>query len=346
MRMGKRILALLGFIIIMFLIISDYNIRNTNAQTIESNQEPIIIDVVLFNYDDKYISLVKQSLEDIQKNNEGKIKINFYDSKGNQALQNEILDNLARNDQDIILVNLVDTTAAPDVIGRFSKKRTPLIFFNREPVSLVPLYGRAYYVGTNASESGELQGKIIINLWNNNREAIDLNGNGVLEYAILRGQQTNIGVQQITKAVILTIENAGIKTKQLSSSIANWDRKLARESTSTLFLQYGTGLEAILANNDEMAIGAMEALQKYGYNLGDKKKTITIAGIDATPEAQELIKKGFMAGSVYQDPSELAKAIYAIGMNVYEGKEPLSGTPYKFDEIGIAVRLKYKEYVS
>jgi len=59
-----------------------------------------------------------------------------------------------------------------------------------------------------------------------------------------------------------------------------------------------------------------------------------------------LIKNGFMAGSVYQDPSEIANAIYTIGMNVYEGKEPLSGTPYKFDETGIAVRLKYKKYVS
>ena len=215
-----------------------------------------------------------------------------------------------------------------------SQKRIHIIFFNREPVSLTPLYGSAYYVGTNARESGELQGKIIINLWNNNREAI-----------ILRGQQTNKGAQEITKSVISTIENAGIKTKQLNSIISSWDRKLARENISTLFLQYGTGVEAILANNDEMAIGAVEALQKYGYNLGDKIKTIVVVGIDATPEAQDLIKKGFMAVSVFQDPSELAKAIYTIGMNVYEGKKPLSGTPYKFDNTGIAVRLTYREYV-
>ena len=229
----------------------------------------------------------------------------------------------------------------------FKQKNIPIIFFNREPVSLAPFksYGKAYYVGTNAKNSGELQGKIIINLWNNNREAIDLNDDGVLDYVMLRGQQTNIGAQEITKSVISTIENAGIKTKQLTSSIANWDRKLARENTSTLFLQYGTGVEAILANNDEMAIGAVEALQKYGYNLGDKKKTIVVVGIDATPEAQELIKKGFMAGSVFQDPSEIAKAIYTIGMNVHEGKEPLSDTPYKFDYTGIAIRLPYREYV-
>lgn len=345
MKMIKRVAALLECIVIMFLIISEYNIRKVNAQS-GSGQRPVIIDVVLFNYEDKYISLVRQSLEDIQKQNEGKVKLNFYDSKGNQTIQDEILDDLSKNNQDILLVNLVDTTAAQGVVRKFSQKRVPIIFFNREPVSLEPLFGRAYYVGTNASESGELQGKIIIDLWNNNRKAIDLDGDGVLEYVILRGQQTNIGSQKITKAVISTIENAGIKTKQLNSIIANWDRKLAGENITKLFLQYGTGLEAILANNDEMAIGAVEALQKYGYNLGDKKKTIAVVGIDATPEAQELIKKGFMAGSVFQDPSELAKAIYTIGMNVYEGKAALSGTTYKFDDTGIAVRLPYGEYVN
>ncbi len=344
--MLKRILALLECTVIMFLVISEYNTRKINAQTIGLRQKSAIIDVVLFNYEDKYISLVKQSLEDIQKQNEGKVKLNFYDSKGNQAIQNELLDKLSKKRQDVLLINLVDTTAAPEVIGRLSQKKIPIIFFNREPVSLSPLSGKAYYVGTNASESGELQGKIIINLWNNNRKAIDLNGDDVLEYVILRGQETNKGAQEITDSVISTIENAGIKTKQLSSLISNWDRTLAMENISTLFLQYGTGIEAILANNDEMAIGAVEALQKYGYNLGDKEKTIVVVGIDATPEAQELIKKGFMAGSVFQDPSELAKAIYTIGMNVFEGKQPLSGTPYKFDDTGIAVRLKYGEYVS
>lgn len=339
--MIKRIIVLLECIVIIFLIIAEYNIRKVNAQTSGLRQRFVIIDVVLFNSEDAFISSVKQSLEDIQKQNEGKVKFNFYDSKGNRAIQNEIFDNISRNNQDILLINLVDITDAPDVIEKFRQKNIPIIFFNREPVSLAPLksYGKAYYVATSAKDIGALQGKIIINLWNNNRNAIDLNGNGVLEYVILRGQQTNIGAYEITESVISTIENAGIKTKQLQSIIANWDIKLARDSISSLFLKYGTGMEAILANNDEMAIGAVEALQKYGYNLGDKKKTIVVVGIDAIPKAQELIKKGFMAGSVFQDPSKLAKAIYTIGMNVYERKEPLSGTPYKFDDTGVAVRI-------
>lgn len=162
----------------------------------------------------------------------------------------------------------------------------------------------------------------------------------------MRGQQNNIESQERSESVISTIERAGIKTLQLHSAVANWNRDLARENISALFLQFDTKIEAIISNNDEMAIGAIEALQKYGYNLGDPNKTIAVVGIDATPEAQELIKKGFMAGSVLQDPFEMAKAIYIIGINVFEGKEPLSDTPYKFDETKIAVRLPYRKYVS
>jgi methyl-galactoside transport system substrate-binding protein len=114
---------------------------------------------------------------------------------------------------------------------------------------------------------------------------------------------------------------------------------------SSLLLKYGNQIDAVIANNDEMAIGAIEALQNNGYNKGDKTKTIAVIGVDATSEAQELIHKGYMAGSVFQDPYEMAKASYTIGMNIFQGNEPLYGTEYKSDETGVALRLPYTKYV-
>jgi len=93
-----------------------------------------------------------------------------------------------------------------------------------------------------------------------------------------------------------------------------------------------------------MAIGAIEVLQKYGYNKGDNTKTIAVVEVDAIPAAQELIKKGEMTGSVLQDAPAMAEACYAIGINLVYDKEPLEGTQYKFDETGVAVRIPYKEY--
>ena len=104
-------------------------------------------------------------------------------------------------------------------------------------------------------------------------------------------------------------------------------------------------IEAIIANSDPMAIGAIEALQKYGYNNGDKAKTIPVVGIDGIPEARDLIKKGFMTGTVVQDPSAMAQALYTVGMNLVDNKDPLEGTDYKFDETGVTIKLPYYQYI-
>ena len=84
----------------------------------------------------------------------------------------------------------------------------------------------------------------------------------------------------------------------------------------SLFLRYGGKIEAIISNNDAMAIGAIKALQKYGYNKGDKSKYIPVVGIDGIPEAKDLINKGIMTGTVSQDPNETAEALYTVGMNL------------------------------
>jgi methyl-galactoside transport system substrate-binding protein len=147
-----------------------------------------------------------------------------------------------------------------------------------------------------------------------------------------------------TKYSIETINAAGIKTEQLSSIYCNWDRKCARVNTGSLLLKYGNKIESIIANNDAMAIGAIEALQKQGYYKGDKSNYIPVVGIDAIPEDRELIKKGFMTGTVMQNPRAAAEAIYTIGMNMVNNKYPLDGTNYKFDSTGLTIRLPYYEY--
>lgn len=348
MKRLKRKLALIVCIAIMILCIYPHDMKKVNAQTSELRQKPVIIDVVFYNFEDRFITLIRQNLEDIQKQNEGKVEFKFFDGKGNQAIQNEVIDNIIKNDRfDILLVNLVDAQATEEVINNAKIRDIPIVFFNREPVTLQPIkaYKKSYYVGTNSKEAGALQGQIIINLWKNDKQSIDKNNDGILQYIILQGQRSSIEAQERTQYSISAINNAGIKTKQLALSVGDWRRDLAKEAVNDLFLQYSNRIEAIIANNDEMAIGAIEALQNYGYNNGDKTKTIPVVGVDATSDAQELIKKGYMAGSVIQEPAEMAKTIYTVGLNLYQGNDPLYGTQYKSDETGVALRLPYKQYV-
>jgi methyl-galactoside transport system substrate-binding protein len=344
----KKVLKFIGFFVIMITIILSYNKNLAKADMQLIKGKTIKVGVLLYRFDDAYISLVRQSLEKVQAENEGMVEFTFYDGKNNQAVQNETIDALLqKNNVDLLIVNLVETNSTRDVINKIKEQNVPIILFNREPVSIeaIKSYNKSCYIGTETIEAGVLQGKVIANLWDNNKSDIDKNNDGILQYIMLMGENDNLEAITRTKYSILSINNSGIKTQELALKVCNWNKEEAKNATKALFSQLGNKVEAIIANNDSMAIGAIEALQEYGYNKGDKTKTITVVGVDAIPEAQKLIKEGIMAGSVLQDSYALAKALYQVGTNLVYNRNALYDTEYKFDYTGVSIRLPYEEYI-
>ncbi|HEY5523932.1 MAG TPA: galactose ABC transporter substrate-binding protein [Clostridium sp.] len=352
MRLSKKILTFIMFIIMITATLIGSVQKNVMISSNVVSRQIVRVAVPLFKIDDPYMSLVRQSLEKIQKANEGKVEFTFFDGQGNQSLQNELIDSVLQNNFDLLLVNLVtintSSSTVEKIINKANEKNIPIIFFNIAPdkIDAIKPYKKAIIIASDDKQAGILQGKILVDAWNANKNAIDRNGDNILQYVMLSGPRNNTATTARTLYSVLTINNAGIKTNELSSQTANWDKDLAKNAIESLFLKFGGNIEAIIANNDAMAIGAIEALQKYGYNTGDKTKTILVVGIDAIPEAQDLIRKGFMAGSVLQAPEDLAEALYRVGMNLVDNKNPLEGTGYKFDETGITIKLPYYEYIS
>lgn len=348
MRILKKLLTIIILSVFAVVVFATPMINANGKVYREVVKEPIKIDVLLYRFDDAYISLVRQAFEEIQKKNEGKVKFVFYDGKDDQSVQNETLDELLTNGAtDLIFLNLVDTKSTKEAVNKIKEKNIPVVLFNREPVDIdaIASYNKSYFVGTDAKEAGRLQGKILVDIWNKDKEIIDKNSDETMQYVMLMGERDNLEAVDRTRYSVATINESGINTQELALNVCNWDKNVARDVMETLFLQYGERIETIISNNDSMAIGAIETLQKYGYNKGDKNKTIPIVGVDAIPEAQELINKGFMTGSVLQDANVMADAIYSIGMNLVYGRKPLDGTEYKFDSTGVAVRIPYKEYI-
>lgn len=349
MRKRKKIFALIGIFIISFIMVFSLNKNLGYSEAIIKRQKPVRAAVLLYRFDDTYVSLVRKGLEEIQKNNQEKIEFTFYDAKNNQAIQNDSIDSIITNNSaDLLLLNIVDTKNSYEVINIIKESNLPVVLFNREPIDIssVQSYDRSCYVGTNSAQAAILEGNIIINEWNKNKSSIDIDGDNILEYIMLIGEAYNKDAVLRTKYSISTINDAGIQTKELASTICDWNRELAKDKFEQLYLYYGNRIEAIISNNDEMAIGAIEALQKYGYNLGEPSKTITAVGIDGIPKALELIKRNEMAGTVVQDAPAMAEACYLIGMNLVSRKPPLEGTLYKFDDTGVCVRIPYKELIS
>ncbi|NRT30099.1 ABC-type sugar transport system substrate-binding protein [Clostridium beijerinckii] len=170
---------------------------------------------------------------------------------------------------------------------------------------------------------------------------MDKNKDNILQYIMLTDKNNNTLTTARTRYSISTINKSGIKTEELSRISSEGTKEAAQMIMESTFLKYGDKIEAIIANNDTLAIGAINALQKYGYNIG---KSIPVVGADAIPEARELIKKGSMLGTVIQDPSEMAEALYKVGMNLIYNSPPLSNTNYKFNETGFVVEMPYREY--
>lgn len=340
---------LLNNTIIVFIIVTMLlSCVNVRANAIINVRRPINVAVLLYSFEDVYISLIRQNLEEIQKEHNGEIKFTFYDGKNDQSVQNASIDELIRKrGVDLFLVNLVTTHSTREVVEKIKQVNIPVILFSREPAAIdsIKSYNKCCYVGTRVEEAGLLQGEIITNLWNEKKAAIDKNKDNILQYIMLMGQENNLDAVKETEYPILKVNNSGIKTQELALRACNWSEEEAKEVVKALFLQYGNRIEAIFANNDPIAIGAIKALQEYNYNKGDNTPTISVVGIEGIPEARKLIDDGMMTGSVFQDPSDVAKVLYTVGMNYVYNRNPLYNTNYEFDETGISIRLPYQEYV-
>lgn len=346
-------MKILRKLIIVPLILFTLGITQFNtfaSPSIDINNKSINNVAVIFHrVDDPFMMRLRESLENIEKDTKNNVKYTFFDPQNNIAIQDEILDAALRSNYDLIILNLVDKkeNTVENFINKVKQKNIPLILMNIPPevVSKVSrLYNKAAFVVPNSEDAGIAQGKIIVDLWNNKKKILDKNGDDILQFVILQGPSSDPQAIDRSKYAISTINNSGIKTEELALVNANWLKDLAKGSIDNLFLKYNGKIEAIISNNDAMAIGAIEALQKYGYNKDDKSKNIIVVGSDGLPEAIDLINKGLMTGTIIQDPNAAAEVLHIIGMNLINNLEPTENTNYQTVDGEIIIPYKYDPY--
>ncbi|APF23749.1 galactose ABC transporter substrate-binding protein [Clostridium butyricum] len=334
-------------ILIVLLCVNLIFVNTVYGKMQANGQKLINASVLLYKGDDKYINEIKMKLEKIQEKNKDKINYKFYDGEKKQSVQNSQLEQILKEGTDLILLNIVDMNSAESVINKIKMSNIPVILFTREPVSLesIKSYGKALFIGTDGAEAGIIQGKIINQAWKE-KGIYDKNNNDVFQYIFIKGEKDNIETQLRSNYVIMSLKNYGINTLEIASEYCNWDKNYAKLVVKSLFLRYGNSIEGIICNNDEMAEGSIEALHEFGYNMGNlNNNNIIVVGIDGLDAALELIKKKEMTGTVVQNIDEMANALYVVGNNLVQGKDPLYDTKYKFDSSGVAIRIPYSGYV-
>lgn len=339
-------------IVLVFSLLNNNIISNCSTSAINRNYRKINnVSVLLNTFNDPFLSKFKKNLEDIERASSDKVKFTFYNVDNNLAILYEIFDSIILNKEniDLFIINSDDLgeEVVKNLISKAKARNIPLVISNAPPLVASKLYNsytKVAFVDPSSENAGSIQGKMVANLWNTKKNLLDKNNDNVLQYVLLEGDPTSPITPTRTEGVISTLNSLGIKIHQLQSTNTYWNKDLARLSTENLLIKYANRIETIIANNDYIAIGAIEALEKYGYNTGNKSKYIPVFGIDGTEEAKALVDKNAMAGTVIEDNIPFAKAIYDIAINLINNSPPTKNTPYKIINGGISIPLFYSEY--
>ncbi|AHV98008.1 galactose ABC transporter substrate-binding protein [Paenibacillus sabinae] len=275
------------------------------------------VGVAIYKFDDTFMTGVRNAIEESAK---GIAEVDIVDSQNSQPTQNDKVDLFLTKKYNGMLINPVDRTAAGVIIDKAKAANTPVVFLNREPLPEdMKKWDKVYYVGAKAEESGTLEGQLIVDYWKAHPEA-DKNKDGVLQYVMLKGEPGHQDAELRTKYSIQAIEDAGIKVEKLAEDTAMWDRVKGQEKMAAFLGSHGDKIEAVLANNDDMALGAIEALKAAGYFSGDKY--MPVVGVDATAPAVQALEEGTMLGTVLNDAKSQGKAAITLAALLANGEAP------------------------
>ena len=190
------------------------------------------------------------------------------------------------------------------LIDKAEEAGVPLIFFDRQPVAEdMERWDQLYYVGARAEEGGILQGQLVLKAWLSDRERLDKNGDGILQYVMLEGEPGHQDALLRTEYSIQVLSEAGVELEKLGSDTGNWKRGPAATKMGQWLEEFGDQIEAVIANNDDMALGAIDAYGQTDWELP------LVVGVDATAPALQAVAEGTLYGTVLNDAEGIARAM-------------------------------------
>ncbi|WP_095082616.1 sugar ABC transporter substrate-binding protein [Pseudomonas sp. Irchel s3h17] len=271
------------------------------------------IGVSMSQFDDTWLTYLRESMDKKAKSYPDGVQLQFEDARSDVVKQLSQVENFISQKVDAIVVNPVDTAATRKITEAAVKAGIPLVYVNRRPDDLKLPKG-VVTVASNDLEAGEMQMQYL---------ADKMGGKG--DIVILLGDLANNSTTNRTKGVKdVLAKYPNIKIEQEQTGI--WQRDKGMTLVND-WLTQGRKFDAVVANNDEMAIGAAMALQQAGVNKG----SVLIAGVDGTPDGLNAIKKGNMTVSVFQDAKGQADGSIdtAVKMAKNEPVEQAVWVPYR-----------------
>jgi methyl-galactoside transport system substrate-binding protein len=287
----------------------------------------------VYKYDDNFMAVVRQAIVKAAEK-DSDISLLMNDSQNSQSMQNDQVDILLARGVKALAINLVDPAAAPVIIKKAKEDNIPIVFYNKEPSAKdLASYDKAYFVGTVSKDAGIIQGELIAKQWAANPKW-DLNGDGKIQFVLLKGEPGHPDAEARSSYVISTLNDKGYGTEELHLDTAMWDTAMAKDKMDAWVSgPNGDKIEVVIANNDGMAMGAVESLK------ANDKSELPVFGVDALSEALAMVRSGQMAGTVLNDAPNQAQATYELTRNLALGKPAAEGTQWNL--VNKVVRVPY-----
>jgi inositol transport system substrate-binding protein len=261
-------------------------------------------------FDDNFLTVLRNGMVAQAKGMDG-VNLQVEDAQNDVAKQLDQIKNFAASGVDAIIVNPVDTSATQAMTDAAAAAKIPLVYVNRQPINLDTLPENQAFVASNEAESGTLETKEVCRLL---KEA----GKPEANVYVMMGELSNQAAVQRTKDIHDVIGGAdcGVKINIIDEQTANWSRDQA-QNLMTNWLSAGKPFDALISNNDEMAIGAIQAMKAGNVDM----KTTIVGGVDATQDALAAMQAGDLDVTVFQDAAGQGAGALDAALKLAKGEK-------------------------
>lgn len=282
----------------------------TVAMLATSAQAADKIGVSMALFDDNFLTVLRNGMIEQAKGMEG-VELQVEDAQNDVAKQLDQIKNFAASGVKAIIVNPVDTSATQAMTEAAAAANIPLVYVNRQPINVDTLPDGQAFVASNEVESGTLETLEVCRLL---KEA----GKSTANIYILMGELSNQAAVQRTQDIkdVMASGKCGVELKIIDEQTANWSRDQA-QNLMTNWISTGAQYDAVIANNDEMAIGAIQAMKAAGVDM----KSVIVGGIDATQDALAAMAAGDLDVTVFQNAAGQGAGALEAALKLSKGEK-------------------------
>ncbi|NJM31396.1 MAG: sugar ABC transporter substrate-binding protein [Rhizobiales bacterium] len=260
-------------------------------------------------FDDNFLTVLRNGIEAQSK--ELGVEVQIEDAQNDVAKQLDQIKNFAASGVTAIIVNPVDTSATQAMSDAAAAANIPLVYVNRQPINVDTLPDNQAFVASNEEESGTLETIEVC-------KQLKAMGKSEANVYVMMGELSNQAAVMRTKDIhdVMAAGKCEVKLNIIDEQTANWSRDQA-QNMMTNWLSAGKPFDGVIANNDEMAIGALQAMKAANVDM----KSVIVGGVDATQDALAAMQAGELDVTVFQNAAGQGAGALKAAISLAKGEK-------------------------